>query len=93
MLADVQSVAYDEVHVHALASLLKRFLRDPPEPLLTFELYDDFIRGTEIVDLRQRAQFIFAVVNKLPYANHLLLERLVYHLARYMFMHPKSSTA
>lgn len=39
---DVEFEPEDDSHVAAV--LLKKFLRELPEPLLTFELYDDFMR-------------------------------------------------
>ncbi len=42
-----QSISLDgETEVHALASLLKLYLRELPEPLLTYHLFDDFINAT-----------------------------------------------
>ncbi|KAK3097842.1 hypothetical protein FSP39_013712 [Pinctada imbricata] len=68
--------------IHVLTSLLKMFFRDLPEPLLTFECYDDFIRTSEIQDVKERVQSIYAVIEKLPKPNHDVFERLIYHLAR-----------
>lgn len=45
-LTDVEAVILENYHVHVLASVLKLFLRNLPEPLLTFDLYDDFLRTT-----------------------------------------------
>lgn len=36
--------------VHVRASVLKSFFRELPEPLLTFDLYDDFILASQISD-------------------------------------------
>ena len=42
-----QSISLDrEPEVHAVASLLKLYLRELPEPLLTYHLFDDFINAT-----------------------------------------------
>ena len=30
-------------HIHILTSVLKSFFRDMPEPLMTFDLYEEFI--------------------------------------------------
>jgi Rho GTPase-activating protein 1 len=38
----VQFVREEDTHVAAV--LLKKFLRELPEPLLTFQLYDDIMR-------------------------------------------------
>ncbi|XP_048484766.1 unconventional myosin-IXAa isoform X2 [Plutella xylostella] len=40
----------DSYAVHVRASVLKSFFRELPEPLLTFDLYDDFILAAEITD-------------------------------------------
>lgn len=40
----------DSYAVHVRASVLKSFFRELPEPLLTFDLYDDFILAAEISD-------------------------------------------
>lgn len=39
-----EDVDLKDVNVHVIASLLKCFLRDLSEPLLTFELYDDITK-------------------------------------------------
>jgi hypothetical protein len=42
-----QSIALDgETEVHAVASLLKLYLRELPEPLLTYHLFDHFINAS-----------------------------------------------
>lgn len=38
-----ENVDFTDVDAHAIAGLLKSFLRDLTEPLLTFELYDEII--------------------------------------------------
>jgi len=69
--------------VHVLASVLKSFLRDMPEPLLTFDCYDDFIRAASLSE--DRVSTLFNILKKLPKVNYDLMERLVFHLARYLF--------
>ncbi|KAL0870499.1 hypothetical protein ABMA27_005480 [Loxostege sticticalis] len=68
--------------VHVRASVLKGFFRDLPEPLLTFDLYDDFIRAAEITDPQERVSSIFTILKKLPKPNFDMVERLIFHLAR-----------
>ncbi|CAG5114802.1 unnamed protein product, partial [Candidula unifasciata] len=79
--ADVEAVVLENYHVHVLASVLKLFLRNLPEPLLTFDLYDDFLRTTEIQDEKELIKSLFEVLKKLPRANFDLFERLCFHLA------------
>ena len=68
--------------MHVLAATVKAFLRELPEPLLTFSLYDDFLRAVSIQDRHDQAQTVFAIIEQLPPACYQLLERLLFHLAR-----------
>lgn len=79
---DVNSVDFTEEPLHALASLMKLFLRDLPEPLLTYDLYDDFIHGSEITEEREKIQAMYSLLERLPQPNYHLFERLVFHLAK-----------
>lgn len=40
----MDEIDFKEVDTHVLAGLLKSFLRDLSEPLLTFELYDEIVK-------------------------------------------------
>nr|XP_032514779.1 unconventional myosin-IXAa-like [Danaus plexippus plexippus] len=72
----------DSYAVHVRASVLKSFFRELPEPLLTFDLYDDFILAAEITDPQERVSTIFTILKKLPKPNYDMVERLIFHLAR-----------
>lgn len=76
------TVDLDAYAVHVLTTVFKSFFREMPEPLMTFEMYDDFLRISEISDYQERLQSVYSHINKLPRANYDLLERLVFHLAR-----------
>jgi hypothetical protein len=67
-----------------LASLLKSFFREMPEPLLTFECYEDFLRAGSLTEPQDRITTLFAILKKLPKPNFVLMERLIFHLARYV---------
>lgn len=79
---DVEKVDYDDYPVHVLCTVLKAFFREMPEPLLTYEAYDEFIRATDISDYNEKVATLFDMVNKLPRPNYNLVERLIFHLAR-----------
>ncbi|XP_074649621.1 unconventional myosin-IXb-like isoform X2 [Tubulanus polymorphus] len=74
----------EEYPIHVLTAVMKAYYRELPEPLLTFELYDDFIRATDTggVSAKEKVQSIYTVIEKLPEPNHDLFERLIFHLAR-----------
>lgn len=76
------SVDLDPYSVHVLTAALKSFFREMPEPLMTYDLYDDFLWSTAISDKQERVQAILSHIGKLPRANYDLLERLMFHLAR-----------
>lgn len=78
----VPDIDLDQYSVHVLAGALKSFFRDMPEPLMTFELYDDFLWATTISDPIEKVQVILNHISKLPKQNYDLLERLTFHLAR-----------
>lgn len=74
-------VDYESYNVHVLANVLKSFLREMPEPLLSFDRYDDFLRASELSETADRVSTLMSLIKKLPTAHHALLERLVFHLA------------
>uniref|UniRef100_A0A8D2NES5 Myosin IXA n=1 Tax=Zonotrichia albicollis TaxID=44394 RepID=A0A8D2NES5_ZONAL len=41
---DIDSVNLDDYNIHVIASVFKQWLRDLPNPLMTFELYEEFLR-------------------------------------------------
>ncbi|KAK9879186.1 hypothetical protein WA026_004034 [Henosepilachna vigintioctopunctata] len=75
-------VEFEKYQVHVLASVLKSFLREMPEPLLTFECYENFITAANLHDPQDRVTTLYDILKKLPPINYDLMERLMFHLAR-----------
>ncbi|XP_070694495.1 rho GTPase-activating protein 6-like [Pempheris klunzingeri] len=70
-------VYLDEEHsVHDVAALLKEFLRDMPDPLLTRELYTAFI-NTILLDYSDQESAIQLLIFLLPPCNSDTLQRLL----------------
>uniref|UniRef100_A0A8C1W2I1 Myosin IXAa n=1 Tax=Cyprinus carpio TaxID=7962 RepID=A0A8C1W2I1_CYPCA len=67
---DVNSVNLDDYNINVIASVFKQWLRDLPNPLMTFELYEEFLRVMGKLDL----------AHLLTHLN--TLERLIFHLVR-----------
>uniref|UniRef100_A0A915K060 Rho-GAP domain-containing protein n=1 Tax=Romanomermis culicivorax TaxID=13658 RepID=A0A915K060_ROMCU len=65
-----------------MASLIKSFFRELNEPLLTFDLYENFLSVAEVEDEKERLRCIYAMIELLPKANRNVFDRLMYHLAR-----------
>uniref|UniRef100_A0A8C0T6G8 Rho GTPase-activating protein 44 n=1 Tax=Canis lupus familiaris TaxID=9615 RepID=A0A8C0T6G8_CANLF len=66
-VVDVQEYSADP---HAIAGALKSYLRELPEPLMTFELYDEWIQASNIQEQDKRLQALWNACEKLPKANH-----------------------
>jgi Rho GTPase-activating protein 1 len=61
--------------------LLKAFFRELPEPLLTFDLFDDVMRFQELPTEARGAFMKDTLRNKLPEQNFLVLKYLVNFLS------------
>ncbi|KAI0192790.1 hypothetical protein F4808DRAFT_364837 [Astrocystis sublimbata] len=70
--------------VNSVAGLLKQFLRDLPDPLLTSENYGAFIDAAKHDDDIVRRDSMHAIINGLPDPNYATLRALTLHLHRVM---------
>lgn len=52
--------------VHNLGSLLKVYLRSLPEPLISFDLYDEFIALTQIHDDDEKRRALYNSLDRIP---------------------------
>nr|XP_060620489.1 rho GTPase-activating protein 44 isoform X7 [Anolis sagrei ordinatus] len=77
-VVDVQEYSADP---HAIAGALKSYLRELPEPLMTFELYEEWIQASNIQDQDKRLQALWNALEKLPKASHSNLRYLIKFLA------------
>nr|XP_054301537.1 rac GTPase-activating protein 1 isoform X3 [Pongo pygmaeus] len=68
--------------IHAVCSLLKDFLRNLKEPLLTFRLNKAFMEAAEITDEDNSIAAMYQAVGELPQANRDTLAFLMIHLQR-----------
>jgi len=78
----IDAVNLEEFSVHAVAGVLKLFFRQLAVPVISADLYMDFMRTAELSEEKLRLQALYALVQKLPRASRNTLERLVFHLAR-----------
>ncbi|KAK5847976.1 hypothetical protein PBY51_017063 [Eleginops maclovinus] len=67
--------------VHLAAVILKTFLRELPEPLLTYQLYNDIVNFSSVPSESQAEQ-LKALVESLPEENYSSLRCLVTFLAQ-----------
>uniref|UniRef100_A0A4W3H7A6 Myosin IXB n=1 Tax=Callorhinchus milii TaxID=7868 RepID=A0A4W3H7A6_CALMI len=80
--ADPTSVILENYHIHAITGLLKQWLRELPEPLMTYALYSDFLRAIEHPERQEQLVATYNMLEQLPPANHSTLERLIFHLVK-----------
>uniref|UniRef100_A0A8C5CY71 Myosin IXA n=1 Tax=Gadus morhua TaxID=8049 RepID=A0A8C5CY71_GADMO len=79
---DVDSMNLDDYTIHVIASVLKQWLRDLPNPLMTFELYDEFLRIMCLQDKREVIRGVYSIIDQLSRTHLNTLERLIFHLVR-----------
>ncbi|KAG0329634.1 hypothetical protein BGZ99_001241 [Dissophora globulifera] len=72
-----EDVYYD---IHAVAGLLKLFLRELPSSVLTRELHKDFLQVIELPNRSDRVDELTRLVASLPEANYTILRALTAHL-------------
>uniref|UniRef100_A0A672Q7Y1 SH3 domain-binding protein 1-like n=1 Tax=Sinocyclocheilus grahami TaxID=75366 RepID=A0A672Q7Y1_SINGR len=75
---DQNEFSYDP---HAVAGALKCYLRELPEPLMTFELYNDWFKAAAEKETDEKLKQLRTVLQKLPTENYHNLRYLVQFLS------------
>ncbi|XP_003413860.2 unconventional myosin-IXa isoform X9 [Loxodonta africana] len=79
---DAENVNLDDYNIHVIASVFKQWLRDLPNPLMTFELYEEFLRAMGLQDRKETIRGVYSVIDQLSRTHLNTLERLIFHLVR-----------
>ncbi|XP_041698389.2 unconventional myosin-IXb isoform X2 [Coregonus clupeaformis] len=79
---DPETATLENYSIHTVTGLVKRWLRELPDPLLTYRLYNDFLHAVELPEQSERLRAVYQKLDELPSANFKTLERLVFHLVR-----------
>ncbi|XP_013857031.1 unconventional myosin-IXAa isoform X3 [Austrofundulus limnaeus] len=79
---DVENMTLDDYNIHVIASVFKQWLRDLPNPLMTFELYEEFVRAMGLQDKKETVRGVYSVIDQLSRTHLNTLERLMFHLVR-----------
>ncbi|GFQ79037.1 ralA-binding protein 1-A [Trichonephila clavata] len=69
---------------HIVASLLKQFLRDLPEPILTAALASKFEEAAALKNEQKKLETLQRLINELPNCNRLLLSWIFIHMRHVM---------
>ncbi|XP_029014918.1 rho GTPase-activating protein 17b isoform X4 [Betta splendens] len=67
---------------HAVAGALKSYLRELPEPLMTFGLYDEWTQTSNVSDPDKRLQALWVTCDRLPKTHKANFRYLVKFLAK-----------
>ncbi|XP_033918877.1 SH3 domain-binding protein 1 isoform X2 [Melopsittacus undulatus] len=67
---------------HAVAGALKSYLRELPQPLMTFELYDEWLQVASLKDDESRIQSLRDTCSRLPHESYNNLRYLIKFLAK-----------
>ncbi|XP_044055837.1 unconventional myosin-IXb isoform X2 [Siniperca chuatsi] len=79
---DPHLVCLEDYPIHTVTGLVKQWLRELPDPLMTFTHYNDFLHAVELPEKQEQLHAIYKELDELPTANFNTLERLVFHLVR-----------
>nr|XP_055057587.1 unconventional myosin-IXb isoform X3 [Misgurnus anguillicaudatus] len=79
---DPQTVALDNYPIHTITGLVKQWLRELPDPLMTYSLYNDFLYAADLPEQSERLRAVYKKLDELPPSNFSLLERLIFHLVK-----------
>ncbi|XP_027983233.2 rho GTPase-activating protein 17 isoform X4 [Eptesicus fuscus] len=67
---------------HAVAGALKSYLRELPEPLMTFHLYEEWTQVASVQDQDKKLQDLWRICQKLPPQNFVNFRYLIKFLAK-----------
>uniref|UniRef100_A0A1I7ZUI9 SH3 domain-containing protein n=3 Tax=Steinernema glaseri TaxID=37863 RepID=A0A1I7ZUI9_9BILA len=79
-----------EWETKTISSAIKTFLRNLPEPLMTFELHHQFINAAKMDDQKERVGHIHYYVHQLPESHRRMLEIIIRHLRRVADRHTEN---
>lgn len=80
---DINLLADEQYHdIHAIASMLKAYLRELPTSILTRDLHLDFVAVTELNSQAEKIAALAELVPRLPQANATLLKYLIAFLIK-----------
>ena len=68
--------------IHAVGSLLKKFFKELPDPLIPDNMHTDFLSCAKLSDQEERLTQLKELVFQLPTAHYHTLHFLMQHLTR-----------
>uniref|UniRef100_A0A4W4FT56 Myosin IXB n=1 Tax=Electrophorus electricus TaxID=8005 RepID=A0A4W4FT56_ELEEL len=77
-----EDVCLENYPIHTVTGVIKSWLRELPEPLMTFSLYNDFLYAIDLPEKSERLRAVYRKLEDLPTSNFDTLERLIFHLVK-----------
>ncbi|KAF2074119.1 hypothetical protein CYY_004561 [Polysphondylium violaceum] len=77
-----ESIDFSLVSTHAVANVLKFYLRELPEPLFTFNSYEALIASHGVTDPEMRLNCIKSIIQKVPPHYYIVLDYIIAFLHR-----------
>ncbi|KNG46864.1 rho-type gtpase-activating protein 2 [Stemphylium lycopersici] len=71
-----------DLDIHSVTSALKNYFRRLPVPLITYDVYDQFLEAGQLEEPTAQAKALSVAVNEIPKAHRDTLQFLVFHLSR-----------
>ncbi|KAL1651725.1 Rho-type gtpase-activating protein [Didymella pomorum] len=71
-----------DLDIHSITSALKNYFRRLPVPLITFDVYDQFLEAGQLEDSAAQAKALSEAIKEIPKAHRDTLQFLVFHLSR-----------
>ncbi|CAH0394038.1 unnamed protein product [Bemisia tabaci] len=79
---DMSSVDFSTYDANTIASILKKFLRELPDPVIPVQWYDRFLEASKIRSDEQSGMCLYHIVQELPVHHKSLLCFLMAHFCR-----------
>ncbi|XP_043922637.1 rho GTPase-activating protein 12 isoform X8 [Protopterus annectens] len=77
---DLNDSKWEDIHV--ITGALKMFFRELPEPLFTYNHFDDFVTAIKTSDYKQRVSATMELIKQLPKPNQDTMQALFKHLKK-----------
>jgi Rac GTPase-activating protein 1 len=71
-----------KIDIHVVCGAIKDFLRSLLEPLVTYTLWQDFVKAAETSDPEDARAAMYQAISELPQPNRDTLAFLIMHLQR-----------
>ncbi|KAF2998881.1 Rho-type gtpase-activating protein [Curvularia kusanoi] len=71
-----------DLDIHSITSALKNYFRRLPVPLITFDVYDQFLEAGQMEDKKAQAKALADAIKEIPKAHRDTLQFLIFHLSR-----------